>query len=70
MSVQDELLSLPRFCTIGETADFLGVSRSTVRRYIETGNLEQWRLESGRKKVLRDSIGRLCGLDVQESTLG
>lgn len=68
MSVVKDFLALPRFCTISETSDFLGVSKTTVRRYIELGYLDTWALESGRRRVLRDSIGVLCGIDMQSCT--
>lgn len=65
-SARDELEALPRFCTIKETMEFLCVSRSTVMRYIESGDLDAWTMQSGRRKVRRDSIARLCGIAPRE----
>lgn len=62
MSYDDELRQLPRFCTFSQTASYLGVSRSTVSRYVAKGALQAWSLESGRRKIPRTSIARLVGL--------
>ena len=61
-SVREELLALPRFCTVAQASEFLGVSRATVRRLCEDGDLVAWATESGRKRVNRDSIARLVGI--------
>lgn len=58
----DELYSLPRFVTFRQAAEYLGVSRSTVARMVAAGDLEAWRLESGRRKIVRDSLARLVGI--------
>ena len=63
MSALDDYKRLPTFCSISETATFLDVSPSTVRRYIDLGYLTAWKLEGGRKKVVKDSIGSLCGIE-------
>lgn len=70
MDNYERLLALPRFCSIRQTSDFLEVSPSTVKRFIEEGDLVAWRLESGRRKVDRDSIARLCGLTREATVSG
>lgn len=63
MTHVQELMELPRFVTFRSAADYLGVSRSTVARMVAAGELEAWRLESGRRKISRDSIARLVGIN-------
>lgn len=67
MSHLEELMSLPRFVTYRQASEFLGVSRSTVARFVEQGELRAWRLESGRRKIARDSLAELVGFDVKTS---
>jgi excisionase family DNA binding protein len=42
--------------TVGEAAQRLGVSDTTVRSYIEAGRLTATRLPSGHRRVLADSV--------------
>lgn len=58
---EEKFESLPDFATVTETAEFLGVSRATVRRFAKCGDLSAWRTESGQRRIDKDSIGRLCG---------
>ena len=62
MSVKEAFEALPLFVSQKKTAEFLGVSRTTVKRYVDAGDLKLWKLESGRKKVSKDSIAKLCGI--------
>lgn len=64
LSAAEELAAMPRFCTLSEAAAFLGVTRETVRRYAEAGDLDLWRTEAGRARVSRDSMARLVGIDL------
>ena len=48
-SVIEDLAALPRFLTVKETCAFLGVSASTPER--------------GHRKITRDSVARLVGVD-------
>ena len=41
-SVIEDLAALPRFLTVKETCAFLGVSASTVKRFVKSGDLRQW----------------------------
>ena len=38
--VIEDLAALPRFLTVKETCAFLGVSASTVKRFVKSGDLE------------------------------
>lgn len=58
---EEKFEALPDFATVTETAEFLGVSRATVRRFAKCGDLSAWRTESGQRRIDKDSIGRLCG---------
>ena len=58
-SVIEDLAALPRFLTVKETCAFLGVSASTVKRFVKSGDLRQWTPERGHRKITRDSVARL-----------
>jgi excisionase family DNA binding protein len=45
--------------TTGQAAEMLGVSRSTVVRYIEAGTLEARRLPSGHWRIHRTAAEKL-----------
>lgn len=62
-SVIEDLAALPRFLTVKETCAFLGVSASTVKRFVKSGDLRQWTPERGHRKITRDSVARLVGVD-------
>ena len=62
-SVIEDLAALPRFLTVKETCAFLGVSASTVTRFAKSGDLRQWTPERGHRKITRDSVARLVGVD-------
>lgn len=57
-SVIEDLAALPRFLTVKETCAFLGVSASTVKRFVKSGDLRQWTPERGHRKITRDSVAR------------
>ena len=57
-SVIEDLAALPRFLTVKETCAFLGVSASTVKRFVKSGDPER-----GHRKITRDSVARLVGVD-------
>ena len=57
-SVIEDLAALPRFLTVKETCAFLGVSASTVKRFVKSGDLRQWTPERGHRKITR-----LVGVD-------
>ncbi len=59
----EDLAALPRFLTVKETCAFLGVSASTVKRFVKSGDLRQWTPERGHRKITRDSVARLVGVD-------
>lgn len=52
-SVIEDLAALPRFLTVKETCAFLGVSASTVKRFVKSGDLRQWTPERGHRKIIR-----------------
>ena len=54
---------LPRFLAVKETCAVLGVSGATVRRFVKAGDLRQWTPERGHRKITRDSVARLVGVD-------
>lgn len=62
MTVGDDFLNLPKWCSMTEAARFLEVDRKTVRRYVDAGYLQAWTPEIGWRRISRDSIGRLCGI--------
>jgi excisionase family DNA binding protein len=45
--------------TTGQAAELLGISRSTVVRYIEAGTLEARRLPGGHWRIHRNAAERL-----------
>jgi len=49
--------------TTGQAAELLGVSRSTVVRYIEAGTLDARRLPGGHWRIRRSEAERLLGDD-------
>jgi excisionase family DNA binding protein len=56
--------------TTGQAAELLGVSRSTVVRYIEAGTLEARRLPGGHWRIRRSEAERLLRDDSEsERTL-
>ena len=69
-SVIEDLAALPRFLTVKETCAFLGVSASTVKRFVKSGDLRQWTPERGHRKITRDSVARLVGVDPPPSRTG
>lgn len=48
-SVIEDLAALPRFLT--------------VKRFVKSGDLRQWTPERGHRKITRDSVARLVGVD-------
>lgn len=69
-SVIEDLAALPRFLTVKETCAFLGVSASTVKRFVKSGDLRQWTPERGHRKITRDSVAKLVGVDPSASRTG
>ena len=51
-SVIEDLAALPRFLTVKETCAF-----------VKSGDLRQWTPERGHRKITRDSVARLVGVD-------
>jgi excisionase family DNA binding protein len=47
--------------TSGEAAEIMGVSRSTIKRYVEAGLLPYRRLPSGHLRIKRADVERLAG---------
>lgn len=47
--------------SVGEAARLVGVSRSTIDRYINEGKLQAKRLPSGHRRVRREDALRLLG---------
>lgn len=47
--------------TTGEAARLLGISRSTVVRYIEAGTLDARRLPGGHWRLRRTAVEKLLG---------
>jgi excisionase family DNA binding protein len=45
---------------VGEASAILGVSRSTVRRYVEQGHLPARRLPTGILRLKREDVERLA----------
>ncbi len=43
----------------GEAARLLGVSLTTISRYVDAGQLQAQRLPSGQRRILRASVERL-----------
>lgn len=48
-----------RWLTVGQAADQLGVSQSTVREYARTGRLHSTRLPSGHRRIDPASVEAL-----------
>ncbi len=49
--------------TTGQAAELLGVSRSTIVRYIEAGTLDARRLPGGHWRIHRSAAEKLLGDD-------
>jgi excisionase family DNA binding protein len=47
--------------TTGEAAEILGVSRSTIVRYVEAGILPARKLPGGHLRIRREDVERLSG---------
>jgi len=56
--------------TTGQAAELLGVSRSTVVRYIEAGTLDARRLPGGHWRVRRTDAERLLGSETESERSG
>jgi excisionase family DNA binding protein len=48
--------NLPQYLTTGAVARYCGVSKVTVLRWIEKGNLVAFRLPSGQNRIHRDNF--------------
>jgi excisionase family DNA binding protein len=48
--------SYPQYLTTGAVARYCGVSKVTVLRWIEKGNLVAFRLPSGQNRIHRDDF--------------
>ena len=46
----------PEYLTTGTVAKYCGVSKVTVLRWIEKGNLVAFRLPGGQNRILRDDF--------------
>jgi len=47
---------MPEYIKPGEAAQLLGVSRDTIRRYIDLGLLEGIKTPGGQRRIDRDSV--------------
>ena len=47
---------MPDYIKPGEAAQLLGVSRDTIRRYIDLGLLEGIKTPGGQRRIDRDSV--------------
>jgi len=52
----------------GEAAELLGVSRDTIRRYIDLGLLEGIKTPGGQRRIDRDSVESIIDRRVPHST--
>jgi len=48
--------TMPEYIKPGEAAQLLGVSRDTIRRYIDLGLLEGIKTPGGQRRIDRDSV--------------
>lgn len=51
----------PQWLRVQQAADLLGVSSTTVRRWVESGRLVCQRTPSGQRRFLRDNLERILG---------
>ncbi|MDD5339553.1 MAG: helix-turn-helix domain-containing protein [Dehalococcoidales bacterium] len=49
-------VNYPQYMTTGAVARYCGVSKVTVLRWIEKGNLDAFRLPSGQNRIHRDNF--------------
>jgi excisionase family DNA binding protein len=47
---------MPEYVKPGEAATMLGVSRDTIRRYVDLGLLEGIKTPGGQRRIERDSV--------------
>lgn len=59
MSLRQKTPTLPSMLSMTETADLLGLSERTVRRYIASGQLRAHRLGPRMIRVERESVAGL-----------
>lgn len=54
----------------GEAADLLGVTRDTIRRYVDQGLLEGIKTPGGQRRIDRDSVkAAIKGLDTPKASV-
>ena len=58
-----KVLRLLGLSTASRAAPALDVSASTVKRFVKSGDLRQWTPERGHRKITRDSVAKLVGVD-------
>jgi len=57
------------YYTMGEAAQFFGVSRQSIWRWCYDGKLKTVQLPSGRRVILRDEVDRVMNAGSQEGEL-
>ena len=55
--------TLPRFLTLADAADRLGVSVFTVRRWFDSGKLDGFRTPGNQRRVTLESVNRIIDGD-------
>ncbi|HEY7823133.1 MAG TPA: helix-turn-helix domain-containing protein [Acidimicrobiia bacterium] len=58
---------MPDYLKPGEAAELLGVSRDTIRRYIDLGLLEGIKTPGGQRRIDRDSVDSIIDRTVTHS---
>lgn len=51
----------------GEAADLLGVTRDTIRRYVDTGLLEGIKTPGGQRRIDRQSVEQITSPNTPQS---
>ena len=51
----------------GEAADLLGVTRDTIRRYVDSGLLEGIKTPGGQRRIDRQSVEQITGHNTPQS---
>jgi len=59
---------MPDYIKPGEAAQLLGVSRDTIRRYIDLGLLEGIKTPGGQRRIDRDSVQNVIDRRTVHST--
>lgn len=59
---------MPDYIKPGEAAELLGVSRDTIRRYIDLGLLEGIKTPGGQRRINRDSVESIIDRRIDHSS--